>query len=173
MRPPWSSLIAISACLLPATLCKADSGDPPQIGARAADLEFKDIRFLRRTLRDLGDRKAYVIVATRPKCPIARRYLPVLAEMEKPYRDRSVQFLALVVDDSPIAEMAADAVEAGAEFPFVQDIDGRCMSALGLRRTPEVVVLDVGRGKEQTGDEADRRAGDRETERIPLGRPRE
>ncbi|MDB5349722.1 MAG: thiol-disulfide isomerase-like thioredoxin [Planctomycetota bacterium] len=119
--------------------------DRPPVGDRVAALEFKDIRFLTRTLADLGPRKAFVIVATNNTCPVARRYMPILSEMEKSYRDRGVQFLALNVgSDDSILEMAAEAVEAGVEFPFVKDIDARCAGALGFRRTPEVVVLDGG-----------------------------
>jgi hypothetical protein len=163
MSRRWLPLIPFLAGLAPAPPAPAADAERPPIGQQVGDLEFKDIRFLTRTLRDLGPRKAFVIVATRPSCPIARRYLPVLAEMEKPYRDRSVQFLALDVGDESIAEMAADAVEAGAEFPFVKDVDAHSAMALGLRRTPEAVVLDADRRIRYRGriDDQFRLGGDR------------
>jgi hypothetical protein len=111
-----------------------------------ADIEFKDIRYLMRTLDDFGPRKAFVLVATSTSCPLVGRYLPDLIELERAYRDREVQFVALnVARGDSIAEMAAQAVKAGAEFPFVKDVDRSCARALGLRRTPEVALLDADR----------------------------
>jgi hypothetical protein len=136
--------ITISVGYTPAT--GAWDGERPPIGQAVADLEFKDIRFLLRSLDDFGAKKAFVIVATNTTCPVVQRYLPVLAALEKPYRERGVQFLALdVAADDSITEMAAQAVEAGCEFAFVKDQDLRSARALGLERTPEVVVLDESR----------------------------
>ncbi len=121
-----------------------DQGDRPRIGQRVDGLAFKDIRFLTRSLDDFGSMAAFVIVATNSTCPVAQRYLPVLGELEKVYRDRKVQFLALNVDpDDSITEMAAHAVETKVEFPFVKDLGSTCIQKLGLKRTPEIVVLDA------------------------------
>jgi Redoxin len=117
----------------------------PSIGDRIVDSEFKDLRSLRRTLDDFGPRKAFVLIAVRSTCPLALRYMPVLAEMEKAYRPKGVQFLGLgVALDESVAEVAAMAIDAGAEFPVGRD-DGSWTKALGWRRTPEVVVLDADR----------------------------
>jgi mono/diheme cytochrome c family protein len=62
-----------------------------------------------------------------------------------------VQFLAVHVGDGTLVEVAAQAVEHGVEFPFVKDIDGRCVAALGVERTPEVAVLDAGRALRYRG----------------------
>src|SRR5438309_2285193 len=42
----------------------------------------------------------------------------------------------------PIGTMATQAVQHEMEFPFVKDFGGACARALGVRRTPEAVVLD-------------------------------
>ncbi|MDR3638608.1 MAG: redoxin family protein [Isosphaeraceae bacterium] len=123
----------------------AEGDQAPPVGQRVQGLEFKDIRFLTRTLDDFGPKRAFVVIATNTTCPVVARYLPVLAELERAYRERGVQFLALNVGagaEDSITEMAAQAVEAGVAFPFVKDVEGGCASALGLKRTPEVVVLD-------------------------------
>src|SRR5262249_21004492 len=76
-------------------------------------------------------------------CPIAAKYLPGLQRLESAYRDKGVQFVA--VNSGPndtVVAMAEQAVEHGVEFPFVKDLDCRVADALGVRRTPEVVVLD-------------------------------
>jgi thiol-disulfide isomerase/thioredoxin len=114
-----------------------------KIGARIDNLTFKDIHFLPRSLDDLAKKKAVVLVFANTTCPLVQQYFPTLKAMEKEYRDQGVQFLAVNVgaDDSILA-MAAQAIRHEVEFPFVKDFDYKCIDALGVRRTPEVVVLD-------------------------------
>jgi mono/diheme cytochrome c family protein len=72
--------------------------------------------------------------------------------LERSYRDKGVQFVA--VNSGPndtIAEMAAQAVEYGIEFPFVKDFEGRVADELGVSRTPECVVLDAKRSLRYRG----------------------
>lgn len=118
----------------------------PAVGARVPALEFQDTRYLRRNLDDLGTPAATVIVAVNSHCPLVRRYLPVLAVLEQEFRERGVVCLALDVDPADtITQIAALQVDSGAAFPFVRDVSGQCRAALGLERTPEVVVLDAER----------------------------
>src|SRR5207249_3487972 len=88
-------------------------------------------------------KNAFVLCFTNTTCPLVQRYLPVLQALEKEYRDKGVQFVAVNcgAEDSIVA-MAAQAVEFNVAFPFVKDFDAQCVSALGVTRTPEVVVLD-------------------------------
>jgi hypothetical protein len=136
-------LIAVVISNAAALLAHADEPGRPAIGSAVSALEFQDTRYLRRSLDDLDEARIAVIVAVNSHCPLARRYLPVLAAMEPEYRQRGVDFLALDVDPSDtVTQMAALQVDSGAAFPFVKDLDGRCVAALGLERTPEVVLLD-------------------------------
>src|SRR5262245_56756848 len=108
-----------------------------ELGSVVKDLSFKDIRYLTRTLDDLPRSKAYVLVFVITTCPLVRRYLPVLNRLEKLYRDRGVQFVAVNAGgEDSIPVMAAQAVEYDVEFPFVKDYSGRCAAALGVTRTP-------------------------------------
>src|SRR5262249_46170775 len=117
--------------------------DQVKIGAKIDDLRFKDIRFLARSLADFGDKKAFVLVFVDSDCPLAQKYLPVLDRLERGYRDKGVQFIAVNSGlHDTITVMAAQAVEFGVEFPFVKDADCRVADALGVTRTPEVAVLD-------------------------------
>src|SRR5262245_20477052 len=122
----------------------ARAGEPEvKIGSQIADLRFKDIRYLARSLRDFGDKKAYVLVFVDSGCPLVAKYLPGLQRLERTYRDKGAQFVAVNAGpNDTIAAMAAQAVEFGIEFPFVKDVDSQVMDALGVTRTPEVVVLD-------------------------------
>src|SRR5438067_6860791 len=105
---------------------------------------FKDIHYLPRTLEDLGDGKAYVIIFTTTQCPLVQRYLPRLKELSSQYGEKGVRFLALNVGpDDSIKEIAYQALEHDADFPFAKDFDGQCARAVGATRTPEVVVLDA------------------------------
>jgi thiol-disulfide isomerase/thioredoxin len=117
-----------------------------KVGTPFKKLAFKDIRYLTRTLDDLPRSKAYVLVFVNTTCPLVQRYLPRLNQLEKDYRARGVQFLALNVGaEDSIRAVAAQAVEHDAQYPFVKDQGGRCAAALGVKRTPEVVVLDGAR----------------------------
>ena len=136
--------------LLAAVSCLASlafAGDrPPPIGSQVADLRFTDTRWLPRSLSEFGPRKAFVIVFTSVDCPLVQRYLPTLARLELEYRERGVQFVAVHVSPSDsIVEVATQAVERGGGLVFVKDFDGRVVKALGVERTPEVVVLDADR----------------------------
>ena len=134
--------IAIAA--LCGSVAAATSAEPAvKIGSQIDDLHFKDIRFLSRSLRDFGDKKAFVLVFVDSGCPLAAKYFPLLSRLERTYRDKGVQFVA--VNSGPndtVVAMATQAVEHGVEFPFVKDIECRVADALGVERTPEVVVLD-------------------------------
>lgn len=116
---------------------------PVAIGTKMKDLRFKDIRYLPRSIKEIGSRKAYVIVASTVSCPINGRYWPKLKALHKEYKGKGVEFLALNVEarDS-IKDMATQAVEYGVPFHFVKDTTGRCIRKLGLTTTAQVVILD-------------------------------
>ena len=118
--------------------------DNVKIGATIGKLKFTDIRSLPRTLDDFGKKKAYVIVFTNTSCPVAQRYLPMLNALEKAYRVKDVQFVAInSAEEDTIISMATQAVQHEMELPFVKDINGMCARALGVTRTPQAVVLDT------------------------------
>jgi peroxiredoxin len=130
------------AWLAPAGAAEAEV----KIGSAVKDLTFKDIRFLTRTLDDLPKSKAYVLAFTNTTCPIAARYLPRLNKLEKEYRGKGVQFVGVNVGvEDTIRAMAAQAVEHEVEYPFLKDVGAKAAAALGVKRTPEVVVLDAQR----------------------------
>ena len=65
-------------------------GDRVPPGAQVGDRRFVDTRYLRRSLAELGQRQATVLVFTTTDCLLVRRYLPRLAELERRYRPRGV-----------------------------------------------------------------------------------
>jgi peroxiredoxin len=121
------------------------AGEPQRvaIGTTIPNLRFKDIRYVARTLDDLGAHKACVLVFTNITCPVAQKYWPRLKRLDAEFRRRGVQFVAVnAATDDSIVQMAEQALEFGLEFPFVKDADGSCAKALGIERTPEVALLD-------------------------------
>ncbi len=116
---------------------------PVAIGSQVKDVSFKDIRFASHNLKDFGDKKAIVVAFMTTDCPVAKRYLPKIVELEKAYRNRDVQFVVMNVGlNDPMVEVAYQAIQADAAFPFCKDFDGDVVRAYGATRTPEVCVLD-------------------------------
>ncbi|MCC7084272.1 MAG: redoxin family protein [Pirellulales bacterium] len=122
----------------------------PAIGDKVAAMTFKDMRFLPRSLgdfihpKDLVNKQAFVLIFTNATCPLVRKYLPRLKGLEQQYRGNGVQFIAVNVgNDDSILDIATQMVQAEAEFPFVKDIDGSCVRACGVERTPECVLIDA------------------------------
>ncbi|QDT29316.1 hypothetical protein Enr10x_46670 [Gimesia panareensis] len=142
---PSSSLRFLSVLLLIActSFASAEELERPKINSAVGPLQFKDIRYLTRSLADFQNRKAFVIVACNTTCPLVKRYLPQLKRLEQEYRPQGVQFIALHTGPyESIREIAEYGIEHEIPFPSVQDIQGKSVAALGLERTPEVVVLD-------------------------------
>jgi len=139
-------IASIALCLVSGLAMATDTADvdrPLAFGEQPAHFTFTDTRFLPRTLSDLGEKKAYVIVFTTLDCPVVKRSLPRLKELEAQLRERDVQFLALNVGvNQPVTEVAFQALKAEIPFPAGKDFDGSAARALGASRTPEVVVLD-------------------------------
>lgn len=112
------------------------------VGTTIPDLRFKDIRALNRSLAEMGVHDAWVIVFTTTQCPLVRQTLPRLAELERELHDRDIQFLAVNVGaGDTIREMAAQAIDLEIPFPFVKDVDFSVTRTLGVKRTPEIIVL--------------------------------
>ena len=128
------------------TVCSPLSAVEPEqakIGTEIPDLRFKDIRYLSRSLQDLGDHKATVLVFTNTSCPLVQKYWPKLCRLDDQYRGQGVQFVGVNVGpDDEIQEVAQQAIDFGVPFPVVKDTSGSCVKALGVERTPEVVILD-------------------------------
>lgn len=115
------------------------------IGARVGKIEFQDIRYVTRTLKDLGDAKAYVLVFANTTCPVAQKYIPKINQLSREYADKGVKFaLVNTGPDDTIVQMAYHALEYKIEVPVVKDLDGGVVMAVGATRTPEAVVITNG-----------------------------
>ena len=136
----WLVLLALMSTHAPAF---ADERTPA-IGDVIGELRFKDIRGLQRSLADLGKKRAYVFVFTTTQCPLVKRTMPKLIELDAKFGPQDVQIVAVNVGvEDTIRDMAAQAIEYDASFPFVKDTDLSCVKRLGIQRTPEVAVLNA------------------------------
>ncbi|MFL5329761.1 MAG: redoxin family protein [Gemmataceae bacterium] len=126
------------------SLCLVHSATAAEVklSDKVADIKFRDIHYLTRSLEDLPG-KAVVFVFMDTGCPVAARYVPELKKLETEFRDKGVRFVALFpgAEDS-IAALASFAVKHDIAFPCGKDYDAACATALGVTRTPEVAVLD-------------------------------
>ncbi len=134
----------VLACLWKAAVpVESIRGESARVGDVVRGLSFKDIRYVARSLDDLPNKKATVLVFTSTGCPLVERYMPLLKRLDDEYRVAGVQFVAVNVGaDDSIMDMAEHAMRFGVEYPVVKDFDAACARALGVTRTPEVVVLD-------------------------------
>lgn len=113
------------------------------INTKVENLTFTDIRFATRTLNDFGNPKVYVLAFLTNTCPLAQRYLPRLADLSDEYAPRGVQFIGINVGPGDsIMDVALHALEYNLTFPYVKDFRGDTAKRLGVKRTPEVCVLD-------------------------------
>jgi peroxiredoxin len=139
-RAAWLGTIAAIGPLLGPSFARTT-----QIGEVPPKFECKDIRYVRRTLSDLGDHKGFALVFLNTDCPIARRFLPTLRELDACYTAKGIRFVGVFCSpEDTIIEMASFALENELRFPVVKDQDHEACAALGIDRVPQVALLDAG-----------------------------
>lgn len=158
---PVLALLTLAAAVPTA---RANTG----LGAEVPALELVDVRYrVPRGLDDLlRDQRACVLAFTTLDCPLAGRYLPRLVALEAELRGRGVRFaLVNVGPRDGVTAVAARALEAGVDFPALKDPRGDAARALGVERSPEVVVIDAARRLRYRGriDDRHRVTGERPT----------
>lgn len=132
--------------LLLSALCAVGGPEatPLAIGDRAPSLELKDIRYLPRTLGELGAGGPVALVFVTRECPLARRYRPIVVALEREFRDRGVRFAFVDVGaGDSIVDAATPLAMEGVPFPLLKDFDLVAARTLGVTRTPQAVVLDA------------------------------
>ena len=137
---------AVSIPLLLAGLQAEPNRKAPAAAKAAAkkDFRLKDTTGTMRSLADYKDRKAIVLVFVGTTCPIANSYVQDLVAMEKAYRDRGVQFLAVNANShEAMGEVVKHAQEYGYSFPVLKDDKQAVADMLGAKVTPESFILDA------------------------------
>ena len=114
--------------------------EPPQsgVGELVTDAglpELKDLDGKPLRLADYRGRPATVICLTSAGCPIAKKYGPTLADLERAYRERGVAFLLLNPDSAESPQRLRDAFNSLKKLGFggryVHDPRARWRDACG------------------------------------------
>lgn len=97
------------------------------------------------SLADYKDAKLIVLVFTCNHCPVAKAYEDRLVALQKDYKDKGVQVIAVNVNNIPedrLDRMKVRAKEKGFNFPYIYDSSQKMGHDYGARVTPHVFVLD-------------------------------
>lgn len=90
--------------------------------------------------------KAVVVLFLGTQCPINNAYMPKLIEMEKEYRTRGVQFVAINANHhDKIERIREHAKKHGVPFPVLRDEKQTVAERFGVERHPTAYVLDAKR----------------------------
>lgn len=115
-----------------------------ELGERVpATGSLRDLRGNSRPLDGFKDTKAIVVAFVGADCPISNLYLPGLVELEKAYRAKGVQFLAVYPNERETTDrVAGHAYDRDVPFLVLKDFGQKLASALSVERVPTVAVLD-------------------------------
>jgi thiol-disulfide isomerase/thioredoxin len=92
---------------------------------------------------DCKDKKAVVVVFIGTQCPINNAYMPKLVELEKEYRDKGVQFVAINANAHDTLEtIQKHAKKFGLTFPVLRDDKDLIANRFGAERHPTAFLLD-------------------------------
>jgi peroxiredoxin len=95
------------------------------------------------SLDDCKDKKAVVVVFIGTQCPINNAYMATLVALDKEYRDKGVQFVAINSNEhDKLDAIQAHAKKYGLTFPVLRDEKGLVASRFGAERHPTAFILD-------------------------------
>jgi peroxiredoxin len=142
-RTKAASLFALAAVLTTAVPAQAgDAVAAPPVG-RVSDFSLNDQTGATRTLAEWKEHPVLVVVFLGVECPLARLYGRRLAELDRQYRDRGVQFVGINANQQDtLQELAGYATKFGVEFPLLKDPGAKVADQCGATRTPEAFVLE-------------------------------
>lgn len=134
----------ITGLLLVSSLAADERPKPAVVGSKIGNSAvLRDLRGNRRALHDFTDNRALVLAFIGADCPVSNLYLPRLVELEKKYRGKTVQFLAVYANESEdLDQIAAHSYDRDVPFPVLKDVGQRLADAVGVTRIPTAVVLD-------------------------------
>jgi len=100
------------------------------------------------SLADSKDAKAVVVVFTCNHCPVATAYQERLIALQKDYKDKGVQVIAICVNKGEADDLDAlkkRAISAGFNFPYLYDPTQQVGRDYGATCTPHAFVLNKDR----------------------------
>jgi Ca2+-binding EF-hand superfamily protein/mono/diheme cytochrome c family protein/thiol-disulfide isomerase/thioredoxin len=113
------------------------------IGRFVPDFEFADLEGVTKKLHGDSKSELTVIAFTSTSCPLSKKYLPTLVEIQRDFVSRGVRFIlvnCVATDKLDEMKAAASRFASGAEYTF--DKDSRFAAHLTATSTTDVFVLD-------------------------------
>jgi peroxiredoxin len=141
----WSLRLILVVAMIPASaVLGADAGVAvDKLNKKIDNITLHDVNGKARSLYDLQNKKAIVVVFLSFDCPVSTSYSSVLAEMAKTYRDKQVAFVGVnSSDDGDAAGIAKQAADYKLPFPVFKDEQFRAADAFKADTVPSVFVLD-------------------------------
>lgn len=138
----WSGAFVclVSAVLVLSPAMAQESAAPKPL----SELSLKDIRYLPRALKEIGEGKGYVFYFHESTCEKAAAFLPELVKLEAEYLPKEMRFAAINTgSDDSIRQMAYHMLVNNATFPVLKDVDAELTARLGVTTLPTAVVLDA------------------------------
>ncbi len=137
--------VAFLVCGFLLTARVANAGDPSLTG------RWGDSRTPKQLLSPFKTSKtnALVIFSASSVCPLSKRLVPVLNELQKEFQKSGIQFVALMPNGlENVATIAEFAIDTNLVFPvYKDDSKNPWHEVLKLTTTPQVVMLDTRDGK--------------------------
>ena len=118
-------------------------GSQRGIGRTIPDVEFTDLSGSKHRLSQLQDSKAVVIFITGTSCPLCRKFAPSLADLEKQYSDKGIDFVYVNPNKAEKLSKIEHAIQVnGFQGPYVRDAGHHVIRSLQAKTTTEAFVLD-------------------------------
>lgn len=95
------------------------------------------------TLSDLSDDRLMVVVFLGTECPLAKLYLPRLAEISRQYADCACIVGVISNAQDTLDEIKTYVDQHEVDFLILKDSDAQLASALEAERTPEAFIIDA------------------------------
>jgi peroxiredoxin len=149
MKPTSIALLAFFAVVYSMTEVGAKEGkfnSTISIGEKAPDFSsLPGIDGKKHGLSEYKKAKAIVVVFTCNPCPVAQAYEDRLVELQKAYKKKGVQFVAICANDDKadaLEKLKERAEEKKFNFPYLHDVDQKTGRAYGAAVTPHIFLLD-------------------------------
>jgi hypothetical protein len=115
------------------------------IGRFVSDVSFVDLSGKIHKLSELTQTRVTVFAMTSTSCPLSKKYLPTLVDLERGLAPDVTWVLVNPQATDKLADMQAAAGQFGDRAIYVHDKDGQLASDLGALTTTDVIVLDASR----------------------------
>jgi hypothetical protein len=138
-------LCAVLGALLAGGVARADEAvKAADVGEKlTGSTSLRDLHGNRRPLDGFAGHKALVVVFLGADCPVSGLYAPTLVELDRRFRPRGVQFLAVYPNEhEDLDQVAGHAADHDLPFPVLKDFGQRLADRAGVTRVPTTVVLD-------------------------------